>query len=190
MKEPERHLSVHEDHRVFRADLLSPIILLSDLEFIFSKKAIWDGEAWRISFKKIGPQDRQPWGVKLWTNDKKQLIRFQLPQKLSEILGNEFVMRAIEAIGRGEVSIGKRRVYMNLKALVTEKQVLQLMGSPKEIEEGPTNKIMFYEFGQLNNPFSVSIKITDSVNSVVMETNGYGIEVMVKKLEDLNEPRE
>jgi hypothetical protein len=189
MKEPERFLEVDQNHTGFKASLLSPIILLTDLEFVFGKKAVWDGEAWKMTFEKMGPQDRQPWGVRFWVNDKKQLMAFQLPQKLSGVLGHEFVMKAIEAIGRGEVSIGKRRVYMDLQARVTEDQVLQLMGAPKSIETAASKKTWLYEFGESKNPFMVSIHVSKSVDLVVMDTNGYGIEVMVKKLETNDDSR-
>ena len=186
MKEPERFLAVDEDHRLFKASLLSPVILLTDLEFVFGKKALWDGEAWSMTFEKLGPQDRQPWGVRFWLNSKKQLIAFQLPQKLSEVLGHEFVMSAIEAIGRAEVSIGKRRVYMALQASVSEEQVLKLMGAPKDKSVSSFQKTLRYEFGNAESLFVASIHVSESVDEVIMETNGYGIEVLVEKLEAQN----
>jgi hypothetical protein len=196
---------------------------LSDVETLLSKKAKPLGGAYLLSFSKLGPQDRMPWGIRLWLDDKMRVSAFEMPQKLSEVMGNDFILAAIEAIGRAQVSVSQRKVYMKLRSEVLGEQVLRLMGEPyRLIKKSDTNlgatpkgdvnqtprhlgqnKVRYrgrrrlkvvkkkvpvephyhYRFGSKSSLFDVKIFGLERVKKVVMETNGYGLEVQVDGLE-------
>lgn len=227
MKEPERHLEVNLEQHPFKARWLHPIVLLSDVETLLSKRAIPEGDHVLLKFQKSGPQDREPWGIRLWVDSQQRITHFEMPKRLGLVLGNDFIMRAIEAVGRAEVSIGKRRIYMDLKAEVEESQVLSLMGRAmtEETTEGRFiqggGRCLRYRFEDRGSFFHVQIHLSSKasgaeessrratrrlkssppsgpstqeakaqagdgaplnwwVSQVVLEANGYGLEVLVK----------
>lgn len=175
MKTPEDELLVDLKISPFCAQFKNPVVLLSDVETLLRSKAVAHEAGWRMEFKKSGPQDREPWGIIFWLDAHQRIEKFQLPLRLSEVLGNEFIMRAIEAVGRAEVSIGKGRIYMDLNFNVQKKQVLELMGKPFEEQLDR----LIYHFGEEDNVLRVMVRGKESINAMVIEANGYGLEVQV-----------
>jgi hypothetical protein len=176
MKHPEHYLFVDLKKIPFDAVLVDPIVKLSDLEWLLGKKGqFFDDGAVSFEFKKTGPQDRHPWSLLLWTDAKSRIRRFQTPERLSVVMGNEFLMRSIEAIGKAEVSIRERRVYMVVTHEVQWQQILELMGLPMKRDRGRWR----YRFGEEKESFSVTIEGGAMVNRVFMEANHYGIDVDV-----------
>ena len=84
-------------------------------------------------------------------------------------------MRSIEAIGKAEVSIGKRRIYMTVNHNVQWQQISELMGLPMHKETGR----WYYRFGEELGSFSVTIEGEAMVRRVIMEANHYGVDVEV-----------
>lgn len=176
MKQPERFLRVDLEQVPFDAVLNRPIVLLSDLEWLLGEKGqLTTGGAIAFAFKKSGPQDRLPWTLLLWVDERSRVCRFQVPERLSLVMGNEFLMRSIEAIGKAEVSVGQRRVYMSVEGDVYWRQIEELMGLPMRKEPGR----WCYRFGEADESFSVTIEGASVVERVLMEANHYGIDVAV-----------
>jgi hypothetical protein len=175
MKAPELHLKVDLEKESFDAELLKPIVLMSDLEWLLGRKGIQDDDHVKLVFKKMGPQDRHPWMLKFELDSKSRIRRVQLPQRLTTVMGNDFVMRAIEAIGRAEVSILKRRVAMKLEHHVRWSQISELMGAPMT----QTKNKWVYQFGEKASAFVVTVTGDASVDGVRLEASGYGANVEV-----------
>ena len=187
MKQPERYLFVDLKKIPFDAVLVDPIVKLSDLEWLLGKKGhLLDDCVLSFEFKKTGPQDRHPWSLLFWTDAQSRIRRIQTPERLSVVMGNEFLMRSIEAIGKAEVSIRKRRVYLAVSHEVQWQQILELMGSPLKKEPGR----WCYRFGEKIESFSVTIEGEATVGRVVMEANHYGVEVVVLPQTIMGDPLE
>jgi hypothetical protein len=175
MKTPEEELVVDLNAIPFAAELKNPIVLLSDVETLLHRKAVPCKDYFRLEFEKSGPQDREPWGINFWCDKGQRIQKFEMPPRLSQIMGNRFIMSAIEAIGYAEVSIGKRRIYMNLRHFVRRDQALELMGKPFEEKDDH----LIYKFGEDEGAFVVTMVGKELLSQVVMEANGYGLEVEV-----------
>lgn len=165
MKEPERYLEVDLEAERFDATLVHPVVLLGDVEFLLSKTASTMGDDHKaFIFAKNGPSDRLPWKFEVKLDGRERITAFLLPPRLSSVLGNAFIMRGIEAVGRAEVSIGKRTVYMTMKESLSKEQVLQLFGAP----EGEEGGFLRYSFGSGEGALKVHFELLDSGRAKAM----------------------
>ena len=186
MKTPEDELVVDLKVMPFCAQFKNPVVLLSDIETLLRRKAVAQESGWKMEFKKNGPQDREPWGILFWLDQQKRIEKFQLPLRLSEVMGNDFIMRAIEAMGLAEVSIGKCRIYMSLNHPIRRNQVLELMGRPSEEKLDRLN----YLFGGEDDALVVTVMGRENISAMVIEANGYGLEVLVREPQVSDHPAE
>lgn len=174
MKDPEIYLSYDINSTPFVAELLEPVVLLSDIETLLKKKAkLAEGNARDFVFEKGGKADRKPWAFRVWVNQRNKIIKFQLPYRFSTILGNNFILEGMRSVGYAEVSIHKKRVYLEIGSMISKSQMLELMGEPKSQKEDK----MYYVFDE--NKTAMNIEMTleeDYIEKVLLESNGYSLE--------------
>ena len=176
MKDPEIYLKYDLEKIPFVGELLEPVVLLSDIETLMKKKAkLGEGNARDFVFKKSGPQDRQPWAFRVWVNHKNKIVQFQLPSRFSTILGNKFIIEAMKSVGYAEISINKKRVYLDIGALISKAQMLELMGKPKIM----TDNKMSYVFDEDKTAMSITMTLKEkNVDRILLEANGYSLEAI------------
>lgn len=174
MKDPEIYLSYDLSQRPFVAELLEPVVLLSDIETLLKKKAkVGEGDARDFVFEKAGIADRKPWAFRVWVNKKNKIVKFQLPHRFSTILGNDFIVEGMRSVGYAEVSINKKRVYLEIGALISKSQMLELMGEPKSQK----NEKIYYVFDENKTAMNIEMILADHhIQKVVLESNGYSLE--------------
>jgi len=179
MKEPERYLKYDLKQRPFLAELLEPVVLLSDIETLLKKKATHQPDgAIDFVFEKAGVQDRKPWAFRIWVDQQQRLNKFQLPYRFSEILGNDFIVEGMRAVGYTEVSINKRRAYLAIASEISKTQMLELMGAPAT----QAKDSMSYRFDEDKTVLNISMLLVgEQIKSALLEANGYSLEVTFQK---------
>jgi hypothetical protein len=167
MKEPFRFLEVDLESDTFHGKLVEPIVYLKDLEAIVGLKPIAKKGHWVFKFEKMGPSDREPWSFLVWTDKRDRLTAFELPPRVTSILGNRWVMSGIRAIGKSEVSIRQRRVFLEVEERLTKSQIKDLLGEPtlKKLEN------WVYHFGSESQPLILDLDMTSKgVRSMLMSS--------------------
>jgi hypothetical protein len=175
LKTPNQYLKVNFEQQVFKAALLQKIIYLSDIESIIGRKTTKsESDYFFFKFKKTKINDRLPWVIKFWVDKKKLITRFELPEKLTTIIGNRVIFNCIKAIGYAEISIGKKRIYLTSKDKIMLSQINQLLGKPiKQI-----NSTSIYNFVSGKTHFNVHIQSKQElIQSLLISANGYSIEM-------------
>lgn len=179
MKDPEIYLTYNLTDSPFIAKLNEPIVYLSDIETLMKKPAIVGEDGRReFVFEKSGIQDRQPWKFTAWLDKKKRISSFQLPSRMSKILGNKFIIEGMRSIGYAEVSIGKKRIYLMVSSDFLKSQILELMGAPNQA----TPEKLSYLFDEEKTPMKVDIHVEgDQVKKVFLESNGFSLDARFDK---------
>jgi hypothetical protein len=174
MKDPEIYLKYDLTQTPFVAELLEPVVFLSDIETLLKKKAnVGEGNIRDFVFEKGGKVDRKPWAFRVWVDKKKRIVQFQLPHRFSTILGNDFIVEGMRSVGYAEVSIRKKRVYLEIGALISKAQMLELMGEPKS----QAGDQMSYVFDEDKTPMNIEMTLeNDLIQLVLLESNGYSLE--------------
>lgn len=168
MKEPYRYIEVDLDAEVFRGKLKEPVVYLSDVETIVGIDALASGNHWVFEFEKLGPSDREPWSVFFWTTERGKVDEFALPPRVTSILGNTWVMSGIKAVGKAEVSIRKRRVFLNIQEKLLKSQVLELLGEPSKRE----GENWIYQFGSMDQPMMLSLVMSEEGAKSLLMSSG------------------
>jgi len=168
MKEPSRFLDANLTGKSFHGKLREPVVYLADIEAIVGLKAQKRDDHWCFEFRKLGPSDREPWYFLVWTHEKGRVTAFELPPRVTTILGNPWVMSGIAAIGRAEVSIRQRRVFLKVEEVLTVAQVLELLGQPIETEP----KRWVYRFGSPDQPMVLELQMAPTGAEHLLMSSG------------------
>jgi hypothetical protein len=79
----------------------------------------------------------------------------------------------MRSVGYAEVSIRKKRVYLEIGALISKAQMLELMGEPKS----QAGDQMSYVFDEDKTPMNIEMTLeNDLIQLVLLESNGYSLE--------------
>lgn len=180
MKEPSRYLVVSSSNNFYEAKLVRPVFYISDIEYLLGKKLNYNRNKgnYYLEYSKKDLKDRKPWRILFWEDKHKKMIQFRLPNKLTEVIGNEIIQRGIAAVGHAEVSISNRTVYMKMKANITLEQTISLMGEPvKKIKSK-----YHFDFYSDNTFFNAVISYKNQfVNHVHISANGYYLDLKIEK---------
>jgi hypothetical protein len=167
MKEPYRFLEVDLESDSFHGTLVEPVVYLKDLETIIGFKAEPKEGCWLFEFKKLGISDREPWSFLVWTTKKGRVQAFELPARVTAILGNPWVMSGIRAVGKAEVSIREKRVFLEVEEGLTSSQVLELLGKPTE----RSGHVWTYQFGSVQQPMIIQLEVEgEEAKSLLMSS--------------------
>jgi hypothetical protein len=179
LKTPENYINVDLKKEKFNGVILQKIIYLKDIETILGRKSSKHKDGYYfLKFIKKVHNDRTPWFIKMWTDKKGLINQFELPQKLTEVLGNKIIYNAFKAIGYAEVSIGKKRIYLKMNDKIFISQIDKLLGKPASQK----NNSFIYHFYSGETLFKVSVNHKNEIlTNALISTNGYSVSLNIKQ---------